>query len=41
MNTSMDAKLAVSSVSTDSWETESINEQMVRRKVINIGTTSG
>ena len=37
----MDAELAVSSVSIDSWETEAINEQMVGRKVINIGTESG
>ena len=32
MNASMDAKLAVSSVSTDSWETEAINKQMVGKE---------
>ena len=32
MNALMDAELAVSSVSTDSWETEAINEQMVGKE---------
>ena len=41
MNASMDAELAVSSVSTVSWETEAINERMVGREPINIGTVSG
>ena len=32
MNASMDAELAVSSVSTDSWEKEAINERMVGKE---------
>ena len=32
MNPSMDAELAVSSVTTDSWETEAINEGMVGKE---------
>ena len=32
MNASMDAELAVSSVSTDSWETEAINKWMVGKE---------
>ena len=32
MNASMDAKLAVSSVSTDGWETEAINERLVGKE---------
>ena len=37
----MDAELAVLSVSTDSWEKEAINEWMVGKEVIDIGTASG
>ena len=37
----MDAELAISSVSIDSWETEGINEQTIGKKVIDIGTESG
>ena len=32
MNALMDAELAVSSVSTDSWETNAINEGMVGKE---------
>ena len=33
MNASMDAELAVSSVSTESWETEAINDWMVGKEI--------
>ena len=41
MNASMDAKLAVSSVSTDSWETEAISGRMVGKESYRWGTASG
>ena len=42
MNALMDSKLAVSSVSTNSWETEATNKRTVgKESYIDIGTVSG
>ena len=41
MNASMEVELAVSSVSTNNWETEAIMSKWLGRKVIDIGTASG